>query len=107
MVVLRARRFFQKNNDWLLDNAMLDKEKFSTIRAMLNKYWNPIPLTLSEDDDEYDDYARYIVGHPPWSQQKLAKYLLYIEYKVIGMSVNNERKVIAKDVAKRIMELHD
>jgi hypothetical protein len=65
--------------------------KIQQIKSILNVEWNPIGLSLSEDDDEYESYAINIASRE-WSAAELQDYLIQAETRNIGMVVDARRK---------------
>jgi len=82
---------------------MTTHDKVQRIRSILNRVWNPIGLTLSAEDNEYDDYVAYIARRSVWKEKELIDYLLYVENNHIGLSIGAERKAVARLTAQEIM----
>ena len=82
---------------------MTNDSKIQEIRSVLNIKWNPVGLSLAATDDEYDEYIKYIVQRRDWQEKELVDYLIYVENKRIGLSINAERKQVASVAAKEIM----
>jgi hypothetical protein len=67
------------------------------IRTILNLEWNPIGLSLSQLDDEYDDYVKAIISRK-WLPNDLHDYLIYTAKNTIGMPSSADTKLIANKI---------
>jgi len=76
-----------------------------SIRQILYREWDPIGVSGSAPDDEYDSYIGpvYRILSGSRSEQELIEYLFRTERDTIGMSCGSPEQL--RPIARKLLEL--